>query len=94
MGQMMGSVCMGGRGGWRLQERGGLRKEEGVPEDENKSRGRNLASSHPSLLMSLAPLLWGSKPFSGLLSQPTLLHSVPFHFIGPYLSQASVQALC
>lgn len=84
--------CLDGRE-WRLEttkeRRAGLGKEEGVPEDENKSRGRNLACSHPSLLMSLAPLLWGSKPFSGLLSQPTLLHSVPFHFTGPYLKPLS-----
>lgn len=85
MSQMTASVWTGGSGGWRLQGRGGLWKEEGVPEDENKSGGRSLACSHLSLLMPLASLLWGSKPFSGLLSQPTLLHSVPFHFTGPYL---------
>lgn len=39
MSQMTASVWTRGSGGWRLQGRGGLRKEEGVPEDENKSGG-------------------------------------------------------
>lgn len=96
----MASVWIAGNGGWRLQRRGGLQKEEDVPEDENKSRGRRLACGHLSFLMSLAPLLWGSKPGAAFPPHCFILsHSTSLVFIsclcrGPLRSKGKSGSLC